>query len=141
MCRVTAGFDCTTCRHVSWRPMVMTDWSGALAYAFQRHLVAEHEFKKASNFASGRSSGPTESDCRGTTGTTPPTSVVPAINADETVVSRGSAACGTTGTTGTTQIGVDLSRVDDTDEFEERAAIVEEGAGVPRSWAEAFAGL
>jgi hypothetical protein len=47
---------------------------------------------------------------------------------------------GTTGTTGTTQNAV-IRASDHDDRYEERAALVEVGAGVPRAWAEGFARL
>jgi hypothetical protein len=60
------------------------------------------------------------------------------------LIHGGRVASGTTGTTGTTQIDTDLHGSAEQGEaqlFDERAAIVEEGAGVPREWAEAFARL
>jgi hypothetical protein len=49
-------------------------------------------------------------------------------------------ALGTTGTTGTTTNEV-IRTTDENTEYEERAALVEEGAGVPRAWADGLARL
>ena len=82
----------------------------------------------------------------GTTGTTTMLAVVPALPRAEAQHGQALAASGTTGTTGTTRFEVIPapeveSGPDDDGAFEERAAMVEVGAGVPRAWAEGFARL
>jgi hypothetical protein len=73
--------------------------------------------------------------------------VVPSHVLRKTQHFRGIEEVGTTGTSGTSEIESDLALADaalDGDVmvlFEERAAIIEEGAGVPRTWAEGFARL
>ena len=111
----------------------MTDWAGALAHAFRQHTDhCAHD--------------PAKPDAEmGTTGTTVrrtfTTEVVPAKCLPEQQFS----ASGTTGTTRTTEIRSTLQNADSGSqpdaEFEERAALIEDGAHVPRAWAEAFARL
>jgi hypothetical protein len=111
----------------------VTDWAGALAHAFRQHTNN-----------CGRD--PMKSDTGvGTTGTTGRRTsifeVVPAKCLLEQQLS-GSATTGTTRTTGirsTLQTSASSNERDA--EFEERAALIEAGARVPRAWAEAFARL
>ena len=124
----------------------MTDWSGALAHAFQRHLAAEDKSKQESSTSAVVRSSPARAGPRrcGATGTTRPAAVVPGAVPANSGESLGFDVSGTTGTTGTTQIEIDLhvsAEQEEADLFDERAAIVEDGAGVPREWAEAFARL
>jgi hypothetical protein len=107
----------------------MTDWAAALAYAFRQHADQYSRY---------------QTELR-TTGTTASRSfiseVVPAKCLREQEFS-GSGTIGTTRTTGirsTLQTG-ESSRERHT-EFEERAALIEVGACLPRAWAEAFARL
>lgn len=124
----------------------MIDWSGALAHAFQCHLTADDEGKQESPTAAfvGSSPAQTAPCTSGTTGTTRPEAVVPPVVPAKPTESLGFAAPGTTGTTGTTHFDADLQASWGDDQaalLAERAAIVEEGARVPRAWAEAFASL
>jgi hypothetical protein len=124
----------------------MTDWSAALAHAFQRHLVAEDESKQDSPASAVVGSSTTRAGPRrcGTPGTTSPEALARGVVPAEPAESQDFRLSGTTGTTGTTQIETDLhvsAEQEEADLFDERAAIVEDGAGVPRAWAEAFARL
>jgi len=121
----------------------MTDWSGALVRAFQRHLD-EERFDTGSGGSTG-SRAQSPAVCRtANTGTSTKVAVVPVIpepvsgteTADET------AGVGTTGTTGTTRT-MPATAFDQAhrDNIEERAAIVEYDACIPRVWAEGFARL
>jgi hypothetical protein len=136
----------------------MTDWSGALTRAFQNHI----------DFSG--SSGSSGSDAekinllRGLdephSGTTAEERVVPVVPAgrrpqgrnhwnhyqDQVVlgvsdqnstIDQDLSGAGTTGTTGTTNFEVACAN----ENYEERAALVEYGADVPRDWAEGFARL
>jgi hypothetical protein len=121
----------------------MTDWSGTLARAFQRHLEQE-PFDTGSGGSTG-SQAQRAADCRtADTGTSTKVTVVPVVPEPASGTETGDevAAVGTTGTSGTTQsrsmpVPTEVSQ----EAFEERAAIVEYDASMPRSWAEGFARL
>jgi hypothetical protein len=111
----------------------MIDWAGALAHAFRKH-------------ADDCGRDPTKSNPEmGTTGTTAQRTSTAELVPPKCLLIQQFSGSGTTGTTGTTGIRSTLqtagsdSRRDG--EFEERAALIEEGAHVPRAWAEAFARL
>lgn len=121
----------------------MPDWSGALAHAFKCHLEAGDQGERRVSLVD---LSPLDAHhvARGTTGTTEAAPVVPGVVRAKPTGSLGFVASGTTGTSGTTQNDIDLHEEagrSDVDAFEERAAIVEDGAGVPRIWAEALARL
>src|SRR5215207_10958617 len=63
--------------------------------------------------------------------------VVPDRRDGNSKVDQNLSGSGTTGTTGTTEFEVIRAN----ENFDERAALVEYGADVPRDWAEGFAGL
>jgi hypothetical protein len=141
----------------------MTDWSGALARAFQQHLeirgsggsvgsrrAIERPSKDNRENNSGTSllssvvlevpeeHSPPVDAIRRTTATTMHSEVVPSDPRQGDTHERWFAGLETSGTTGTTERdhGHEMR-----DRFEARAAIVEDGAGVPRSWAESYARL
>jgi hypothetical protein len=142
----------------------MTDWSGALASAFQQHIEISGSSGSAgsrrrndtpSNGIRGKDPGtsssnavvpidseaspPTTRAVLRTTVTTTHSGMVPSQDKQEDEQEVSFAEPGTTHTTGTTES--DHVRTSPNDLFEERAAIVEDGAGVRRSWAESFARL
>jgi hypothetical protein len=134
----------------------MTDWSGALARAFRQHLEiagdggsggSRHEISKAERtLGSETSRGTTLPGIvvprRGTTGTTAAADEVPDPLAEETQREQPSVRPGTTGTDGTSRETTHgSSSAFPVAAFEERAAIVEYDASVPRNWAEGFARL
>lgn len=124
----------------------MTDWSGALARAFQRHLeiggsagsAGSHEQtdRRSKDNRTENSVHENQSAFRRTTETTARSAMVPEEVRQQHTADQSLAKLETTGTIGTT--GTRHAR---DDWFEERAAIVEDGAGVLRSWAESFAHL
>jgi hypothetical protein len=142
----------------------MTDWSGALARAFQRHLEIggsggsagshrriERPSKDNRRVDSGTSlldpivaavpenqSPPTDA-LRRTTATTAHSEVVLGDTRQQHAHEQSFPELDTSGTTGTTES--DHAHTGGDERFEERAAIIEDGAGVPRSWAESFARL
>lgn len=121
----------------------MMDWSATLAHAFRRHLAADEGGDQRGSSIAPSSINQRRDAC-GTTGTTRPRGVVPRVVPAKATDSLGFAAPGTTGTTGTTQFHADLQAPWEDEQaalLAERAAIVEEGARVPRAWAEAFARL
>jgi hypothetical protein len=136
----------------------MTDWSGALARAFQNHI----DFSGSSG--SGGSDAEKVNLLRGLdephSGTTAEERVVPVVPAgrrqqgmnhwnhwqnevvldapdQNSTIDQDLSGAGTSGTTGTTDFEVTSAN----ENFEERAALVEYGADVPRDWAEGFARL
>jgi hypothetical protein len=134
----------------------MTEWSKALADAMQRHLQIAGS--GGSSGSAGEKAKLRKELPRSRPGTTGSRLVVPVVperrsgttgtrTRDEVVPGPAPAKApeilefarsGTTGTTGTTESEVSCA---DEDAFEERAALVENGAGVPREWAEGFARL
>ena len=128
----------------------MTDWSGALARAFQRHLEiggsggsagSQKQTERRSRDNRSENSdhehqSPAINTLRRTTETTARAAVVPGEVRQQHTAEQSLAGQETTGTIGTT--GTSPAR---DDWFEERAAIIEDGAGVLRSWAENFARL
>jgi hypothetical protein len=137
----------------------MTDWSGALARAFQKHLeVGGSGGSPGSHWRSGKSSNalpdrdsgtspfdpvvldvsethsPASAAALRTTATTVHSAMVPGHATQHRQSSAEPDTSDTTGTTESAQPSTD-------DLFEERAALIEEGTGVPRSWAEGFARL
>src|SRR4051812_664163 len=147
-----------TSRRASWRRTAMTDWSGALARAFQNHI----DFSGSSG-SSG--SDPEKANVLRVldephSGTIAEERMVPVVPAgrgpqgrnhwnhyqDEVVLGAGDqksttdqhlSGAGTSGTTGTTDVEVTSAN----ENFEERAALVEYGTDVPRDWAEGLARL
>ena len=135
----------------------MTDWSSALASAFQQHIeisgssgsAGSHGRKDTlSSGIGGRNavvliaseaSPPTTRAVLRTTVTTTHSGMVPSRNEQEDEQEVSLAEPGTTHTIGTTEN--DYVRASSNDLFEERAAIAEDGAGAPRNWAESFARL
>ena len=134
----------------------MTDWSGALARAFHNHL------KFGGSTDSSGSGNEKSNVLRGfkeqSLGTTPDAPVVPVVPSgrdphrgnhwnhcqNEVVpnslhknskADQDASGYGTTGTTRATEFEVICAN----EIFEERAALVEYGANVPREWAEGFA--
>jgi len=114
----------------------MPDWTAALSVAFARHLDRRHRADGGGRAAMGTANRLPV----GTTGTTLGSRKVPRSGGTETAEPLGFGGDGTTGTGGTTRIGHHLQSQGGFD-FEERAALVEDGAKVPRTWAEAFARL
>jgi hypothetical protein len=142
----------------------MTDWPGALARAFQQHLEiggssgsagSRRKITKLCNGFQGRAPGTSSPyavvpvvpetnppDTRvvpRTTATTADSRMVPGRAKQEDQHEQSPAEPGTSHTIGTTEN--DYVRASSNDLFEERAAIAEDGAGVPRDWAESFARL
>lgn len=124
----------------------MTDWSSALARAFQRHLeiggsggsAGSHKQtdRRSKDNRTESSVRENHSAFRRTTETSARSAMVPGEARQQHTAEQSLAELETTGTIGTT--GASHAR---DDWFEERAAIVEDGAGVLRSWAESFARL
>ena len=131
----------------------MTDWSGALARAFQRHLEiggsggstgSQKQIERRSRDNRSENSdlehqSPAINTLRRTTETTASSTVVFAEVRQQHTAEQSLPGQETTGTIGTT--GADYADPARDDWFEERAAIIEDGAGVLRSWAENFARL
>jgi hypothetical protein len=136
----------------------MTDWSGALARAFQKHI--EFSGSSGSSGSSSQKSNILSGLSRDQLGTTADERVVPVVptsrgprgrnhwnhSQNEVVldardqnskVDQDLSRAGTTRTTGTTENETSCAN----ENFEERAALVEYGADVPRDWAEGFARL
>jgi len=136
----------------------MTDWSGALARAFHDHL--QFSGSSGSSGSGNENSNVIRALGRQALGTTRRDAVVPVVPPgsdprdrnhwnhcqNEVVPDRlgrnskedqDLSGFGTTGTTGTTEFEVTWAN----ENFEERAALVEYGADVPRDWAEGFARL
>ena len=133
----------------------MTDWSGALARAFHNHL--DFSGSSGSSGSGNENSNVVRWLRERTPGTTSGEAVIPVVPPgrgpdprnhcrNEVVpdrldgiskIDQGVSGSGTTGTTGTTEFEV----IRATENFEERAALVEYGADVPREWAEGFARL
>ena len=133
----------------------MTDWSGALARAFHNHL--DFSGSSGSSGSGDENSNVVRWLRERTPGTTSGEAVIPVVPPgrgpdprnhcqNEVVpdrldgnskIDQGVSGSGTTGTTGTTEFEV----IRATENFEERAALVEYGADVPREWAEGFARL
>lgn len=142
----------------------MTDWPGALARAFQQHLEiggssgsagSRRKITKLSNGFQGREPGTSSPNAvvpvvpetnppdahvvPRTTATTADSGMVPGRAPQEDKQQQSIVAPGTSPTIGTTEN--EYVRASSNDLFEERAAIAEDGAGVPRNWAESFARL
>lgn len=142
----------------------MTDWSGVLARAFQQHLEiggssgsagSRRKIEKQSSGIRGREPGtsspnavvpvvpetnpPDAHAVPRTTATTAHSRMVPGRAEQEVKQDQSLAEPGTSHTIGTTES--EYVRASSNDLFEERAAIAEDGAGVPRNWAESFARL
>lgn len=136
----------------------MTDWSGALARAFQNHLNLSGSSGSSGSGDENRnvirclSEQPVGTSAHGpVVPVVPPASslpdrnhwnhspnrVVPRRLRQNGKVDQDINGCGTTGTTGTTENELICA----IENFEERAALVEYGANVPRDWAEGFARL
>jgi hypothetical protein len=136
----------------------MTDWSGALGRAFQNHLDLSGS---SGSSGSGReNSNVVRALAEQPPGTTPDGAVVPVVPPSRdprdqnhwnhcqnqvvpdpllqnSKVDQDLSGYGTTRTTGTTEFEVIRAN----ENFDERAALVEHGADVPRDWAEGFARL
>lgn len=142
----------------------MTDWSGALMSAFQQHLEIggssgsagpHRKIDRPANDIRGRDSGtsspnpvvpgvrdaslPGARAALRTTATPTHSRMVPSQAEQEDKQEQTLAGPGTSGTTGTAKN--EQVPAPQNDIFEERAAIIEDGAGVPRRWAEGFARL
>lgn len=142
----------------------MTDWSGALARAFQQHLEiggsagsagSQKQIEGPSRGNRGRDSGtsllnpvvpvvpeehsPAGDSIRRTTATTVHSAVVRGETRQNNTHEQLAPGLETSGTTGTTER--ENARAYWDDHFEESAAIIEDGTGVLRSWAESFARL
>jgi hypothetical protein len=112
---------------------IITDLYGSLDRAFRQHTDhCAHD--------------PAKPDTEmGTTGTTVRRTFITGVVPAKCLPEQQFSAPGTTGTTRTTGITSTLQTSESSNdrdaEFEERAALIEEGARVPRAWAEAFARL
>ena len=132
----------------------MTDWSGALARAFHDHL--QFSGSSGSSGSDAQKINVFQDLGEPHSGTTAEQQVVPVVPdrrrnhwnhwQNEVVLDGGDqnstidqdlSGAGTSGTTGTTDLEVTSAN----ENFDERAALVEYGADVPRDWAEGFARL
>jgi hypothetical protein len=146
----------------------MTDWTGSLARAFARHLeIGGSSGSTGSREGIARNVNNPPSRCPGTTslplgvpavpsphaaglgtpGTSHPEALVPRRQTLEASIFRDMKDAGTSGTTGTGEIenmcppSDIVFDAEPDSEFEERAAVIENGTRAPADWVEGFARL